>query len=79
MSKFLGKSRTLQEGKNSTSNITYIISNPFLNRITTRGSSSNSSDNIVQIEDEINIDINLELYNTNQLDILNPKYYIRQE
>ena len=57
---FLGTSTTLQEARNSTSNIQDIItSDSFLNRIMRRGSNSNSSQQVIQLEEEIDLDINI--------------------
>ena len=71
---FLGRSRTLQEARNSTSNIQSIVtSDSFLNRIIRRGSGSTSNQQIIQLEEEINLDRNIDLYNQHQLDILNPR------
>ena len=71
---FLGRSRTLQESRNSTSNIQSIVtSDSFLNRIIRRGLGSTSNQQIIQLEEEINLDRNIDLYNQHQLDILNPR------
>ena len=54
---FLGRSRTLQEGRNSTSNVQSIVtSDSFLNRIIRRGLGSTSNQQIIQLEEEINLD-----------------------
>ena len=68
-----GRSRTLQEARNSTSNIQdTITSDNFLNKILNRRPGS-SNQQIVQLEEEIDLDRNINLYNQHQLDILNPK------
>lgn len=73
---FSGQSHTIQQGRNSTSNINEIItSDTFLHRMlnSRRGSGSNSSQNIIQLEEEIDVDRNLEIYNNHSFDILQPR------
>jgi ribonuclease HI len=73
-SHYLGRSRTIQEARSSTSNIQdTITSDSFLNRIIRRGSGCTSSQQIVQLEEEIDLNRNINLYNQHQLDILNPR------
>ena len=70
----MGRSRTIQEARNSTSSIQdTITSDSFLNRIIRRGSGSNSSSQTIHLEEEIDVDRNINLYNQHQLDILNPR------
>ena len=71
---FLGRSRTLQDTRNSISNIQDIITaDTFVNRIIRRGLGANSNEQIIQLEEEIDLHRNINLYNQHQLDILNPR------
>ena len=64
MNNFSGKGRTIQEARSSTSNIQDIItSDSFLSRIIRKGSSSKNIGQTVHLEEEIDVDRNINLYN----------------